>query len=195
MSFLSDEEVAALGLGHVGKQVRISRLASLHNPANIRIGDHSRIDDFCVLSAGGGGIEIGRNVHIAVFCSLIGKGRISLGDFAGLSSRVAVYSSNDDYSGACLTGPTVPAAYSNITSAPVVLGRHVIIGSGSVVLPGVTVGEGAAIGALSLLRADCDAFGIYVGAPARKVRERARDLLDKEQAYLQDELASAASSP
>lgn len=190
MSFLSDEEVAGLGLGHVGRQVRISRLASLHNPAGIRIGDCSRIDDFCVLSAGEGGIEIGRNVHIAVFCSLIGKGRISLGDFVGLSSRVTIYSSNDDYSGAYLTGPTVPAAYTHITSAAVTIGRHAIIGSGTVVLPNVNVGEGAAVGALSLLRADCDAFGIYVGAPARKVKERRRDLLALERDYL-NSLASA----
>jgi acetyltransferase-like isoleucine patch superfamily enzyme len=189
MSFLNIDEIARLGLGSVGRDVRISRLASLHNPANIHIGDRSRIDDFCVLSAGEGGIVIGRNVHVAVFCSLIGKGRITLGDFANLSSRVAVYSSNDDYSGAHLTGPTVPAAYSSITSAPVAVGRHVIIGSGSVVLPGVAIGEGAAVGAMSLLRADCEPFGVYVGAPARKVKERRRDLLALERAYL-DALAA-----
>ncbi|MCU6498872.1 acyltransferase [Rugamonas sp. A1-17] len=185
MSFLSVEEVAALGLAQVGRDVRISRLASLHNAANIRIGDHSRIDDFCVLSAGVGGIEIGRNVHVAVYSCLIGKGPITLDDFANISSRVAIYSSNDDYSGAWMTGPTLPPEFTNISAGPVRIGRHAIIGSGCVVLPRVTVGEGAALGALSLVNRDCDSFGVYVGVPARKVKERRRDLLAVEQAYLQ----------
>ena len=188
-SFLNDEEVAALGLASVGREVKISRHASLHNPGNMRLGDHVRIDDFCVLSAGVGGIEIGRNVHLAVYSCLIGKGKITLGDFANISSRVAIYSSNDDYSGAFMTGPTLPAEFTNISFAPVNVGRHAIVGSGSVVLPGVTIGEGAAIGALSLLRSNCDAFGIYAGAPARKIKERQRALLALEQRYLEQQAA------
>lgn len=184
MSYLNPDELAALGLAHVGRGVQISRRASLYNPGAIRIGDHCRIDDFCVLSAGAGGIEIGRNVHVAVYSSLIGKGKITLADFANISSRVAIYSSNDDYSGAVMTGPTVPPAYTNITGGPVMVGRHVIIGAGAVILPDVTLGQGAVVGALSLVRADCDSFGVYVGTPARKVKERRRDLLAVEQAYL-----------
>ncbi len=184
MSFLSEAELAALGLAQVGRDVRISRLASLHNAANIRIGDYSRVDDFCVLSAGEGGIEIGRNVHVAVYSCLIGRGKITLCDFANISSRVAIYASNDDYSGTWMTGPTVPARFTNITVAPVTIGRHAIVGSGTVILPGVSVGEGAAIGALSLVTLDCDSFGVYVGTPARKIKERRRDLLAHERDYL-----------
>lgn len=184
MSFLSEREVAALGLGRVGAGVRISRLASLHNPAAIRVGDHARIDDFCMLSAGEGGIEIGRNVHLAVFVSLIGKGRITLGDFSGLSSRVSVYSSNDDYGGQYMTGPTLPARFTNVSSGPVAIGRHAIVGSGAIVMPNVTIGDGAAVGALSLVRHDCEPFGVYAGTPARKLKERRRELLALEQAFL-----------
>lgn len=195
MSFLSEDELAALGLAHVGRNVKISRRASLYNPAAIRIGDDCRIDDFCVLSAGAGGIEIGRNVHVAVYSSLIGKGRITLADFANISSRVSIYSSNDDYSGAVMTGPTLPPAYTNITGGPVTVGRHVIIGSGAVILPDVTLGQGAVVGALSLVRADCDSFGVYVGTPARKVKERRRDLLAVEQAYLRSLADAAPGAP
>ncbi|UGQ47640.1 acyltransferase [Massilia endophytica] len=186
-SFMTENEIAAIGFAHVGQGVQISRLASFHNPGRIRIGDRSRIDDFCVLSAGEGGIEIGRNVHIAVMSTLIGKGRITVSDFANISSRVAVYSSNDDYSGEHMTNPTVPAAYTNITNGPVHIGRHVIIGSGSVVTLNVTIGEGVAVGALSLVRSDCEPFGIYVGSPARRVKERSRRLLELEQQLLQSE--------
>ncbi len=72
----------------------------------------------------------------------MGSARIKVEDYAGLSSCVAVYSSNDDYSGTAMTNPTVPSRFTNVTRRPVTIGRHVIIGSGSVVLPGVTIGEG-----------------------------------------------------
>src|SRR5690606_26286560 len=150
--------------------VLISDKASIYNPEKISIGSHVRIDDFCVLSAGEGGIEIGNYVHIAVFSLLIGAGRITLDDFSGVSSRVSIYSSNDDYSGRALTNPTVAESFKNVKVASVSIGKHVIIGSGSIVLPGVTVGKGTAIGALSLVTKNCDEFKIYSGSPARALK-------------------------
>lgn len=194
MSFFTSDELAQLGLAHIGVGVCISRLAALHNPARISVGDYARIDDFCVLSAGIGGIEIGKYVHLAAFVSLIGKGRIALMDFAGLSSRVSVYSSNDDYSGHYMSNPTVPSQFTNVTSGPVSIGRHVIVGSGCVIMPHVTIGEGAAVGALSLVRDDCQPFGIYVGAPARYIKQRRSELLQVEQRFLQS-LAVGLSMP
>lgn len=182
--FYSPAELAQMGFRSIGSQVRLSRKASVYGASRIDLGDHLRIDDFCVLSAGAGGIVFGRYVHVAAFCSLIGGGEIVFEDFSGLSSRVSIYSSNDDYSGASLTNPAVPAEWTNVTHAPVRLGRHVIIGAGTVVLPGVTVGEGAAIGALSLVKRDCEPFGIYFGTPARRVGARKKDLLDVERRFL-----------
>lgn len=180
MSFYSREELQALGFARIGMDVRISKKASIYNPGRISIGSHVRIDDFCVLSAGEGGIEIGDYVHIAVYCLLIGTGAIKFGDFSGLSSRVSIYSSNDDYSGAHLTNPTVPAQFLGVTHANVLLGKHVIIGSGAVVLPGVSLEEGAVVGSLSLVTKDCASFSVYLGTPARRIGERKRDLLELE---------------
>lgn len=178
MAFYTTEELKQLGLGSVGEHTFISRKASLYNPANIYIGNHVRIDDFCVLSAGDGGIYLGNYVHIAVFCSLIGHGKIQLDDFSGLSSRVSIYSSNDDYSGRAMTNPTVPPHLTNVKHGNVTIKKHVIVGAGSIILPNVTLSEGVAIGALTLVRKDCPAFGIYSGSPAKKIGERQRDLLE-----------------
>jgi galactoside O-acetyltransferase len=115
-----------------------------------------------------------------VYSLLIGAGRIEMADFSGLSSRVSVYSSNDDYSGATLTNPTIPKAFSGVVHAGVSLGKHVIIGSGSVILPGVVLQEGAAVGALSLVTRNCESFSVYLGVPAKKIKKRKRDLLDLE---------------
>lgn len=184
MSFLGAQELADLGLGACGDDVRISTKASLHNAKNIRIGNHVRIDDFCVLSAGDGGIDIGNFIHVGVFSSLIGAGRITLRDFCNLSSRTSIYSSNDDYSGVHMTNPTVPPEFTGVTHAAVTVGRHAIIGAGSVLLPGVILEDGVAVGALSLIKQNCQAFGIYAGSPARRIGNRKRDLLELERQFL-----------
>lgn len=183
MAFYTQDQLQALGLKLLGQDVKISDKASLYNPAKIEIGDNSRIDDFCVLSAGDGGIYIGRHVHIAVHCSLVGSARIEMHDFSGLSSRVSIYSSSDDYSGEFMTNPTIPSLYTNVTCAPVVIERHVIVGSGAVILPGVTMREGACAGALTLIKRNCDEFGIYFGIPAKRVGDRSKSLLDQERKF------------
>lgn len=192
MAAMSREMILAQGFASVGQNVRVSDKASFYGAERISIGDNTRIDDFCVLSAGSGGIRIGNNVHIAVFVSIIGAGEIEISDFVGISSRVAIYSSNDDYSGAAMTGPTLPVKYTNIRASDVHLGRHVIIGSGSVVLPGVTLEDGVAIGALSLVAKDCGAFTVHAGNPLRLIRERKRDLLILEREFL-DEINAQGS--
>lgn len=180
MGTLSAEAVAALGFARVGKNVRLSDRASFYNCSAIAIGDDVRVDDFCVFSAGVGGISIGHHVHIAAYTSLIGAGAIVISEFCNLSSRVSVYSSSDDYSGRFMTNPTVPAELTNVDSRPVRLEKHVIVGCGSVILPGVVLEEGVAIGALSLVRESCAEYGIYAGNPARRLKARCRDLLKLE---------------
>ncbi|NOE54062.1 acyltransferase [Vibrio cholerae] len=176
MAFLTEKQLNELGFAALGKSVLISDKASIYGAQRIKIGNNVRIDDFCVLSAGESGIEIGNYIHIAVFSSLIGAGKIILSDFVNISSRVSIYSSNDDYSGQYMTNPMVPVEYTNVTHADVFLGKHVIIGSGSVVLPGASLGEGVAIGALSLVSKSCQEYTIYSGNPAKKLKERKKDL-------------------
>ena len=186
MAQLSRQALERMGFASLGQNLLISDRASFYGMSRIELCDDVRIDDFCVVSAGADGISIGRSVHLAVYTSLMGAGRITLGDFCNMSSRVAIYSSSDDYSGASMTNPMVPESYKRVHHAAVTLGRHVIIGCGSVVLPGVTLEDGVAVGALSLVKTDCAAFGIYAGNPARRIRERKRDLLELEKQFLAD---------
>lgn len=189
MSYYADDELRALGIADFGERVRISRKASLYGCERMRFGSDVRIDDFAVLSAGCGGIEIGTYVHVAVFSLLIGQGRISMGDFSGLSSRVSLYSSSDDYTGEWLTNPTVPAEFKHPDEGDVTLGRHVIIGSNTIVLPGSVLEEGAAVGAQSLVRGKCLAFTTYSGVPARRIATRKQRLLELE-AALKEKMAA-----
>ena len=193
MPQLNSDAIRNMGFASVGENVFISDLASFYNCSNISIGSNVRIDDFCVLSAGQGGIIIGNHIHIAVFTLMMGDGKITLSDFCNISSRVSIYSSNDDYSGGAMTNPTLPVQYTGVTSADVSLGKHVIVGSGSVILPGATLEEGVAIGALSLVTKECKAFGIYAGTPAYRVKDRKRDLLELEKTFLQSHNYGEAS--
>jgi galactoside O-acetyltransferase len=181
MSFFDREELEGLGFAALGRNVRLSRKASIYNSGAIALGDNVRIDDFCILSPSGDArFTIGDHVHVACHTILIGQADIVLEDFSNLSSRISVYSSSDDFSGDWMTNPTVPAEFTQVRSAPVTIGEHVVIGSGSVVLPGVVVARGCAVGALSLINRSTEPFGIYAGTPARRLKERTQGLLTHE---------------
>lgn len=183
-SFYSAEELSSIGFKSVGTAVLVSRKASIYNPGSITLGHHVRIDDFCILS-GGGGITIGSYIHIAPNVSLYGEAGIILEDFCGISSRTVLYSATDDYSGASLTNPMIPKEFKpTYQAAKIILRKHALIGTNSTVLPGVELGEGVAVGAHSLVTKSCEAWGIYVGVPARRIKERSRKILELEQQFL-----------
>jgi len=179
MPFLTKEKLHKIGFASLGENVFISDKASFYNPSNISLGSYIRIDDFCVLSAGGGGIELSDFVHIGCQSSLIGEAKIKMGFYSGLSSKVSIYSSNDDFSGVSLPGVkiTIPEQFRKLTVKPVTLESYTIIGSNSVILPGVTIGEGAVVGALSFVRKDCDPWFTYSGNPLRRLRKRSQEML------------------
>lgn len=184
MAWLSRDEIFALGFVEVGEDVRISDRASIYVTKGSCIGDRSRIDDFCVVS---GKVDIGKNVHVAVFSNVAGgEPGVVMEDFAGLAYGCHVFTHSDDYSGGSLTNPTVPAKYKKEKKAEVRLGRHVILGTCAIVLPGVLVAEGCSVGAHALVTLSTEPWGIYVGAPAKRLKDRRRDLLKLEAHYVKD---------
>lgn len=186
-SFYTDEELNELrgqGFRHIGVGCMISRKASFYGQEQIAIGDYVRIDDFCILS---GHIEIGSYVNIAAYDALYGgDDGIFIDDFANFAPRVTVFSVCDDYSGETMTNSMIPDEYKNVRSAPVHIGRHVIIGSTSVVLPGVHVNEGGSFGSFSFINHDSEPWSINAGIPFRRIKERSRNLLEIEQRFLSD---------
>lgn len=184
MAFYQRQALEKMGFKHLGENVKISDKASIYNHDLISVGDNSRIDDFCVLS---GNINIGRNVHIAVFCNMAGgELGITMEDFSGLAYGVHVFTQSDDYSGSSLTNPTVPDQYKLETKKPILLKRHVIIGAGSMVFPGVTIEEGCSVGAMSVVTKSTEPWKIYSGIPAKPIKDRKKDLLEFEQKYLSE---------
>jgi len=156
------------------KTNQISPKASLYG--NIELGDNVRIDDFCILT---GDIKIGSNIHIACYTFFSGKYGIELEDYVQIAPRTTILSGSDDYSGDSMVGPTIPDGYKpKLETGRVVVKKHVLLGLGTVIMPGVTVGEGVSTGAFTFANKDLDPWGIYVGIPARYLKERGKKILE-----------------
>lgn len=186
MAFLSENQLRQIGFKSLGENVLISDKVSIYNAENISLGSYVRIDDFCILSAGEKGIVIGSFVHLAAYTSLMGAERIILEDFVGLSSKVSLFSSSDDYMGYSLTNPMVPSQYKRVKSFPVTLKKHALVGAHSVLLPGASLEEGVSIGAMSVVSSKLDAWHVYMGNPAKKIVRRSKKLLLSEQSLKED---------
>lgn len=176
-SYYSEEELERMNFKLVGSDVLISRKTSIYFPETISIGSHVRVDDFSILS---GDIKIGSYVHIASYCGLYGSKGIRMNDFSGLSAGVLIYSESDDYSGSTLTNPTVPREFRGTYGGLVIIGRHAIVGARAVVLPGLSIGEGCAVGSMSLVTKDLESWNVCVGIPCKAIKPRKKSLLDLE---------------
>lgn len=168
-TFYNREELAQLGLHSYGENVCISRKCSIFSPEKISIGNNVRVDDFCILS---GRIILHNNIHISAYSALYGGFGIEFLDHSGCSARTTIYSAMDDFSGDYLIGPMHPNNLTNVQGGKVVVGEFVQIGANCVVFPNLTIGEGAVIGAMSLVRESVKPWTVNVGIPLRVIKKR-----------------------
>jgi len=183
--FYSLEELNEMGFKKFGVNLKISKKASLYNTEMMEFGDNVRIDDFCVLS---GKIIFGNNVHIACFCFIAGGDEgVYFGDFSGLAYRCTLFTRSDDYGGETLTNPTIPEKYRFKTiKKELYIGKHAIVGASSIILPGANLAEGVSVGALALVTKPTEPWGVYVGTPAKRFKDRSQELLKQEIEYLNE---------
>jgi galactoside O-acetyltransferase len=166
-------------LKRCGKGVKIRPLAKIANPKMVEIDDYSIIDDFSLI-AGGKGVKIGKFVHISSFTSVIGGGNLIMEDFSGLSAGCRIITGSDDFSGHSLTNPCVPKKYKPYCYTGVVrIGKHAILGTNTIVHPNVRIGAYAATGSSTVVLKDLEPNGIYVGSPARKIKVRPIEEMEK----------------
>jgi len=130
---------------------------------------------------------MGNNVFVAVHSSLTASiDEISLHDFATLAFNCHVFSGSDDYSGLSMVNPTIPSKFKKPWTAPIEIQRHAILGASTIVFPGCVIAEGSAVGAGSVVTKSTEPWGIYIGAPARRVKNRSMELLELEAQYLKE---------
>ncbi len=177
--FLSEKDIEKIGFKSVGENVLISDKAVFYRPERISIGNNVRIDDFCVLA---NNIKLHNYIHIAMGSYLLSgpNSLIEMCDFSGLAYQTMLITCADDYYGDYMTNPTIPDKYRKITEGSIKLNKHCLIGAGSKVMPGVEIGEGTSIGAMSLVLKSTQPWKLYFGIPARPIADRQKHVLDLE---------------
>ncbi len=151
---------------------------------NIKFGHDIIIDDYVLLYATNK-IKIGNFVHIASFTSITGGGEIEIGDFCAISQGCRVLTGTDDFTDWGFGNSTVEEKYRNTKRLSFKMNKFAIVGANSVILPGVTIGEGAAVGAGSVVTKDLEPWGVYIGNKRLKDRDKDGILKNYEQ-YLID---------
>jgi len=178
-SFYTNEELLDLGFKKLGKDVKISRKTSIYDPHKMIIGNSVRIDDFCVIS---GRVELNNNIHLATGVVMEGGDEgIFMDDFSALAYKTIVITGTDDYTGQALTNPTVPMAMRKMARKEVRIGKHVVVGGGSFIMPGVNLADGCSVGAMSFVTRSTESWFVYFGIPAKKLKARNKDLLKFEE--------------
>ena len=169
----------------MGRNVRISSDARVYGAERIIIGDDVRIDDFAMLAAGEGYVTIGNGCYIARNCNLTGTFGVEMCDFSSMAANTVIYSASDDYSGEFMTAQAIPKEFTKFVGGKVSIGRHVIVGASSVIIGAADIGEGCSLGAMTVVvNMDLDPWGMYVGNPAKRFKERKKGLLELEKRLL-----------
>ena len=136
---------------------------------NIDFGKNIIIDDFVLIYAQEK-MKIGNYVHIANFTSITASKHIMLGDYSAISQGCRLLTATDDFKDWGFGNSTINNEFRHLKSGKIEIGNFCIIGANSVVLPNVTIGEGATVGANSVITKDLDPWGIYIGN--KKIGER-----------------------
>ncbi len=165
-------------LRHLGNNSIIGKTVRIRYPDLVSIGDNCIIDDFCYISTA---LDLAANVHICAGCKIIGGRLCSVRfcEFSTIAPNVVLAAGSDDYLSGIAT-PFVPQEFKGkVECGEINIGRHCVVGANSVVLPNVTFGDGAAVGALSLVKMHLSCWVLYAGVPVRKIKNRDQDTIKK----------------
>jgi acetyltransferase-like isoleucine patch superfamily enzyme len=145
----------------------------LIRPERLTLGENVSIHRGAVLHCGGlewsggeGSITIGDDSVISAYCVLFGAGHIEIGRGLDCGPGTMIFSSRSDFE--ANGAGALPRTH---VFAPVRIGDFVTLFAGCVIAPGVTIGDGAAVGAGSVVIDDIEPHCLYAGAPARRIRQ------------------------
>jgi len=162
----------------MGRNCLIDYGVRIDGPENISISEYVWIDRHVSLFSRVGFITIGRRCHIA--CSVIsGGGGVFIGDYVGIARGAQIYSFSEvPRDGKRMCGPMMPDEFEALVMKPVRIEKDAFIGSNAVILPGVTIGEGAVVAANSLITRNVEPYDIVMGVPAKCVGKRSKVVVD-----------------
>jgi acetyltransferase-like isoleucine patch superfamily enzyme len=160
-------------LGAMGKGCIIDVGVSFSTPYNVFLDRFVFIDQYCQFLCPEGYIRIGKRSHIAQFCVILGHSGVEIGNFVGIAAGSKILSLSDwPGNGKRICGPMVPIAQRGLRAGQVTIENEASIGANSVIMPGVTIGEGAVVAANSVVSKDVKPWTIVMGIPPRVIGKR-----------------------
>jgi acetyltransferase-like isoleucine patch superfamily enzyme len=133
----------------------------------VRLGDKVTLNRYAYVQGGAGGVRLGDRVEINNFSIVNGTGGVDIGDDTLVGPGVRIISYQHRYaSGATIRSQAVDAK-------PIRIGRDVWLGANSIILAGVSIGDGAVVAAGAVVREDVPPHAVVAGVPAKlkKMRE------------------------
>ena len=151
IGYYSKIEQNKLGLKKIGKDCLISKLSRFISK-DVVIGDRCRIDDDVVCK---GKIRIGNNVHLGRGCTISGGDKgVYIDEYSALSNFVQIFTISDHYSTSFVPSATLSdklKKFSHLISKKVIVGKAVLLGAFSVILPGAELEDYTSVGAHSVV--------------------------------------------
>lgn len=148
IGYFIHDHVAPLNQMHIKGNPRIHPSASLRCGRNIYLGENAHINQFCCVWAGD-------------------HSRITLGDNLLMGPGVKIFSSNHS-----IQRKDIPMNLQPFSEKDIVIGNDVWLGANSVVVAGVTIGDGTVIAAGSVVTKNIPAYTVAGGIPAKPIKHR-----------------------
>ena len=126
----------------------------------VSVGEGSAVDRNC---------RIGAHTYIGCYCTLT---RVTVGRYCSIANGVSIGPGEHPLDRVSTSAVFYTDAYELLTRAPCAIGNDVWIGSETIIRRGVTVGDGAVIGANSFVTRDVPPYAVVAGTPARLMRLR-----------------------
>ncbi|MCF8150353.1 MAG: acyltransferase [Sulfuritalea sp.] len=163
-AYLKGHERIALGSGckiHAAASVDATR------SPGVRFGDKVTLNRYAYVQGGNGGVRLGDRVEINNFSIVNGTGGVDIGADTLVGPGVRIISYQHQYA----RGATIRSQ--PVLALPIRIGCDVWLGANSIILAGVTIGDGAIVAAGAVVRENVPAYAVVAGVPAaiKKYRE------------------------
>ena len=164
-------------LAKFGTNTFLSKSVEIRRPNLVYIGNNCAIDTgfYCTTKA-----TIGNYIHIGPYVTIIGgeKSKIIINDFASIAAGCRFICASDLHTDKGMSGPTIPDKYRDkIIYSTIIIERCANIATNSVIMPGITIGEGSVVGPNSVITKNTNPWTVYVGNPARPVKKRNKNII------------------
>lgn len=152
----------------LGKKYFIHKTVIIWNKKNLVLKNNAQIYEYAIIRARENKVIIGQNTQIGPFCVILVGDGVDIGDNVLIGPHCVFAAGQHDYKQ--LEKPMMEAG--GISKGKIRIGNDVWIGANTTIIDGVTVGNGAVIGANSFVNKDVEPFGVYAGTPAKKITNR-----------------------